>query len=55
MEDSIECMRFVTFTLILINKCNFTSSSATQTRVAVRGTLGEAGTIGDRERLLVTV
>ncbi|VUZ40511.1 unnamed protein product, partial [Hymenolepis diminuta] len=47
LNDSIECVRLVTFTLSLTDGSNFRLSMVTLTGVAVENTLGDTGALGE--------
>lgn len=53
MQDSIECLRLVTFTLSLTGECNFVPSLAALTRLVVESTIGDNGATGDEGKCLV--
>lgn len=55
MKNSIVCVRFVTVTVSLTDECNCMSSLTASTGVAVRDTIRDNGTTGDRGQFLVEV
>lgn len=55
IKDSLECLRFVTFTVSLTDGRNFISLPTAFTGIAVETTIGDNGTTRDRGQFLVKV